>query len=84
MAGTGEEDDVVGRPSQVLESIMDRITIIPGLCGGRPTIRGLRIAVSQVLEMLAEGMTEAEILEAFPFLEADDIRASLRWARVNA
>ncbi len=55
----------------------DRITIIPGVCGGRPTIRGMRIRVVDVLEMLAGGMTAAEILADFPYLEAEDIKACL-------
>lgn len=59
---------------------MERITIIPGLCGGRPTIRGMRIRVQDVLEMLASGMNWEQILEDFPDLEADDIRASLVYA----
>jgi uncharacterized protein (DUF433 family) len=59
---------------------MDRITIVPGLCGGRPTIRGMRVRVLDVLEMLAAGMSEADILEAFPALELEDIRASLSYA----
>lgn len=59
---------------------MERITIIPGLCGGKPTIRGMRIRVSDVLEMLASGMSHAEILESFPYLEAEDIVAALNWA----
>lgn len=62
---------------------MERITVILGLCGGRPTIRGLRVRVNDVLEMLASGMTEADILEAFPYLEAEDIKASLRYAARN-
>jgi uncharacterized protein (DUF433 family) len=59
---------------------MDRITIIQGLRGGRPTIRGLRITVSEVLEMLSSGMTDADILEAFPNLEREDISAALAYA----
>lgn len=59
---------------------MDRITFIPGLCGGRPTIRGMRIRVSDILEMLAQGVSEAEILGDFPDLEASDIRACLHFA----
>lgn len=59
---------------------MDRVTLIPGLCGGRPTIRGMRIRVQDVLEMLASGMSEAEILDDFPDLEAADIRACLVYA----
>jgi uncharacterized protein (DUF433 family) len=59
---------------------MERITIINGLRGGRPTIRGLRITVSDVLDMLANGMTEADILESFPSLEREDIIAALTYA----
>jgi len=57
-----------------------RITLEPGKRGGRPCVRGLRITVYDVLEMLAEGMSEAEILEDFPELEAADIRACLAYA----
>lgn len=58
----------------------DRITIEPGKSGGRPCIRGLRITVYDVLAMLAEGMTEAEIVDDFPELELADIRACLAYA----
>lgn len=57
-----------------------RITIEPGKRGGKPCIRGLRITVYDVLEMLAQGMSHAEILEDFPELEADDIAACLGFA----
>ncbi|MDE2058334.1 MAG: DUF433 domain-containing protein [candidate division NC10 bacterium] len=56
------------------------ITIEPGKCGGKPCIRGLRITVYDVLEYLASGMTEAEILTDFPDLTAEDIRACLAFA----
>lgn len=56
------------------------ITIEPGKRSGKPCIRGLRIAVQDILEYLASGMTEAEILHDFPELVADDIRASLAFA----
>jgi uncharacterized protein (DUF433 family) len=59
---------------------MERITFIPGLCGGRPTIRGMRIRVRDVLEMLAAGVPEDEILRDFPDLELADIRACLTYA----
>ena len=59
---------------------MDRITVNPQQCGGRPCIRGMRIRVKDVLDMLAEGATEAEILQDFPDLEAEDIRACLTYA----
>jgi uncharacterized protein (DUF433 family) len=58
----------------------DRITIEPGKRGGKPCIRGLRITVYDVLDYLASGMTEAEILADFPDLEADDLRACLAFA----
>lgn len=57
-----------------------RITLEPGKRGGRPCIRGLRISVYDVLEMLAEGMGEKEIIEDFPELESEDIRACLSFA----
>jgi uncharacterized protein (DUF433 family) len=56
------------------------ITIEPGKRSGKPCIRGLRITVQDVLEYLASGMTEAEILEDFPELTSEDIRASLAYA----
>lgn len=59
---------------------MERITILPNVRGGRPTIRGMRITVAEMLEMLGAGMSEADILEAFPYLEADDIKAALAYA----
>ena len=59
---------------------MDRITIEPGKRGGKPCIRGLRITVYDVLEYLASGMTEQQILQDFPDLEAADIRACLQFA----
>jgi uncharacterized protein (DUF433 family) len=62
----------------------NRLTIEPGKRGGRPTIRGLRITVYDVLRLLADGASEAEILEDFPELEADDIRACLTWAADRA
>ena len=59
---------------------LDRITFDPEQCGGRPCIRGMRIRVKDVLEMLAAGVGETEILEDFPYLEAEDIRACLEFA----
>ncbi|MBJ6610959.1 MAG: DUF433 domain-containing protein [Candidatus Thiothrix moscowensis] len=61
-------------------AITNRITIEAGKRSGKPCIRGLRIAVSDVLGWLAVGMTTAEILEDFPELEAEDITASLQFA----
>lgn len=56
------------------------ITVEPGKRGGKPCIRGLRITVYDILEYLASGMTEDEILEDFPDLRRDDIRACLAFA----
>jgi uncharacterized protein (DUF433 family) len=63
---------------------VDRITIEQGKCGGRPCIRGLRIRVSDILEMLAAGATELEILKDFPSLEPEDIKAALEYAAAQA
>ena len=56
------------------------VTMIPGLRGGRPVIRGMRITVGDVLGWFASGMSEAEILEDFPELTREDIRAALAFA----
>jgi uncharacterized protein (DUF433 family) len=61
-------------------SYLERITIESGKRGGKPCIRGLRITVYDVLEYLAGGMTEQKILEDFPDLELEDIRACLAFA----
>ncbi|MGH7089374.1 MAG: DUF433 domain-containing protein [Stellaceae bacterium] len=61
-------------------SELHRITYDPGQCGGRPCIRGMRIRVKDVLEMLAGGATFAEILESYPYLEREDIVAALQYA----
>jgi len=57
-----------------------RITFNPAQCGGRPCIRGMRIRVSDILEMLAEGVSAETILADFPDLEPEDISAALRLA----
>ncbi len=59
---------------------LDRITFNPKQCGGRPCIRGMRIRVKDVLELLAHGATEQEILRDYPYLQNEDIRASLQYA----
>jgi uncharacterized protein (DUF433 family) len=61
-------------------SYQDIITIEPGKGGGRPTIRGMRIAVADVLGWLAAGMTHEEILSDYPELTEEDIRACLAYA----
>jgi len=60
--------------------LLDRITIELGKCGGRPCIRGMRIRVKDVLEMLASRVPESEILKDFPYLEPQDIDACLQYA----
>jgi uncharacterized protein (DUF433 family) len=60
--------------------IADRITVNPAQCGGRPCIRGMRIRVSDVLDLFAAGLTVAQIVEEMPDLEAADLEASLRFA----
>jgi uncharacterized protein (DUF433 family) len=59
---------------------IDRITLEPGKRGGRPCIRGLRITVYDILAMLSQGMSEADIIADFPELEIEDIRAALAFA----
>ncbi len=66
-----------------MSELLRRITIEEGKMGGRPCIRGLRVRVQDVLEMLASGMTPKQILAEFPYLEADDIRAALAYAAVQ-
>ncbi len=61
--------------------LMDRITVDPQMCGGRPCIRGMRIRVVDVLDLLASGLSRAEILDEMPDLEDADIDAALRFAR---
>ncbi|MEA5419019.1 DUF433 domain-containing protein [Spirulina sp. CCNP1310] len=61
-------------------ALMSRITQNPGQCGGRPCIRGMRIRVTDILEMLAENVGIPEILEDFPDLEVADIQACLVFA----
>ncbi|HEY1612173.1 MAG TPA: DUF433 domain-containing protein [Rhizomicrobium sp.] len=63
-----------------MSDLLSRVTIKPGQCHGRPCIRGMRIRVSDVLEMLAAGSRETEILKDFPDLEPEDIRACLAYA----
>ncbi len=61
-----------------MPTLAERITVDPEQCGGRPCIRGMRIRVSDVLDLLASGLTSDEILAEMPDLELEDIRASLQ------
>lgn len=58
----------------------DRITFDPNIMGGRACIRGMRVTVSLIVNLVANGMTAEEIIEAYPYLEPDDIRQALQYA----
>lgn len=64
--------------------LLQRITIEADKCGGRPCIRGMRIRVTDILESLAGGATQDDILRDFPYLEPDDIKAALAYAARQA
>ena len=59
---------------------MERITVNPTQCGGRPCVRGLRIRVVDVLDLLSNGLTAQQVLKELPDLEAEDIQACLKYA----
>jgi len=63
-----------------MPGIDNRITVDPEQCGGRPCVRGMRIRVSDVLDLLANGLTPQQVLDELPDLELEDIRACLRFA----
>ena len=63
-----------------LAALADRITVNPDQCGGRPCVRGLRIRVTDVLDLLASGLSPQQVLEELPDLEVEDIFACLRFA----
>ena len=63
-----------------MANLMERITINPEQCGGRPCIRGMRIRVIDVLDLLAVGLSREQVLEELPDLEPDDITAALQYA----
>lgn len=63
-----------------MSELLTRITINPKQCGGRPCIRGMRIRVSDVLDLFAAGLSAQQILEEMPDLEMDDLKASLQYA----
>lgn len=62
------------------QELIDRITVNPSIFGGKPIIRGMRIAVEHVLGMLASGDTAQVILEEYPYLEPEDIQACMLYA----
>ena len=61
-------------------SELHRITVDPHQCGGRPCLRGMRVRVKDILDLLASGASREEILQDFPLLEPDDIVAALQYA----
>jgi uncharacterized protein (DUF433 family) len=60
--------------------LLSRITVDPGQCGGRPCIRGMRVRVTDVLDLLAAGLSAAEVVSELPILEPHDVRAALAYA----
>jgi len=63
-----------------MDELIQRITLNPEVCMGKPTIRNMRFTVAQMLELLASGMTHEEILEDYPYIEREDILACLLYA----
>ena len=63
-----------------MANLADRIAVDPEQCGGRPCIRGMRIRVTDVLDLLANGLTPEQVIEDLPDLEPEDVRACLRFA----
>jgi len=63
--------------------LLQRITIEPDKCGGRPCIRGKRIRVADILQLLSAGASMEEVLQDYPFLERDDILAAIEYAAVQ-
>jgi uncharacterized protein (DUF433 family) len=63
-----------------MTTLMERITVDPQQCGGRPCVRGMRIRVSDVLDLLANGLTPEQIVVELPDLEVADVHACLRYA----
>ena len=63
-----------------MTTLMDRITVDPEQCGGWPCVRGMRIRVSDVLDLLANGLTPEQVVEELPDIELADVQACLRYA----
>lgn len=62
-----------------MNALLDRISINPDICGGKPCIKGTRMWVSLILDFLADGMTEAELLEDYPYLTHEDVLAAIAY-----
>ena len=67
-----------------MDALLSRITTNPAICNGKPSIRNMRFTVAQLLELLASGMTNEEILSDYPYLEEEDIKACLVYASALA
>jgi uncharacterized protein (DUF433 family) len=61
-------------------NLLERITVNPDICNGKPIVRGMRITVKTILEHIAAGESSANILQAYPYLEVEDIKAALEFA----
>ena len=66
------------------ETAVNRITVNPDQCGGRPCIRGMRIRVADVLDLLANGLTPQQVLDELPDLEIEDVRACMAYAAAES
>lgn len=66
--------------NRIMENLLDRITLNPNICHGKPTIRNKRYTVELILDLMTSGMTEKEILDDYPALEKEDIYACLAYA----
>ena len=76
---------ILGKPSgEWLMTPADRITVHSQQCGGRPCVRGMRIRVSDVLDLLAAGLSPAEVVAELPDLELEDVTACLKFASLQA
>lgn len=67
-------------PASPQDDLLDRVISTPDICGGRPRLRGTRMRVSDVLDLLSAGATPDEIVADYDYLTGDDIRAALRYA----
>jgi len=66
-----------------MNNLLNRITTDPDLCGGRPTIRSMRIRVVDILDLLSAGLSPEQIIKELPDLELDDVKASLKYASLK-
>ena len=79
MGGRPERSRIIWE-GPVVTNLADRITVDPDQCGGRPCVRGMRIRVSDVLDLLANDLSPEQVIEELPDLESEDIKACLRFA----